>query len=164
MTPYLMTSASPETYSFRARVLRSERSLTQTAGRAARNVNRKVLFYADKTTNSMSKTIDETNRRRSIQKEYNIKHGITPRTMSKTREEIMSKKSILDIRGVEHKAYIEPERSSIAADPVVNYMNKTQVKQLIKETEKKMRKAAKELDFISAAHFRDEIELLKKKV
>ena len=144
--------------------LRNERSLTQTAGRAARNVNGKVLFYADKITNSMSKTIDETNRRRSIQKEYNIKHGITPRTMSKTREEIMSKKSILDIRGVEHKAYIEPERSSLAADPVVNYMNKNQVKQLIKETEQKMRKAAKELDFISAAHFRDEIELLKKKV
>lgn len=144
--------------------LRNERSLTQTAGRAARNVNGKVLFYADKITNSMSRTIDETNRRRSIQKDYNLKHGITPRTMSKTREEIMSKKSILDIRGIEPKAYIEPEKSSIAADPVVNYMNKNQVQQLIKETEQKMRKAAKELDFISAAHFRDEISLLKKKI
>lgn len=144
--------------------LRNERSLTQTAGRAARNVNGKVLFYADKITNSMRKTIDETNRRRSIQEEYNIKHNITPRTMSKTREEIMSKKSILDIRGIEPKAYIEPEKSSIAADPVINYMNKNQIQKLIKETEEKMKKAAKDLDFISAAHFRDEITSLKKKV
>jgi excinuclease ABC subunit B len=144
--------------------LRNEKSLTQTAGRAARNVNGTVIFYADKVTNSMQRTIDETNRRRAIQQEYNEKHGITPKTMSKTREEILSKKSILDIRGIESKAYIEPENTSMAADPVVSYMNQDQIKKLIVETEKKMKKAAKDLDFISAAHFRDEISMLKKKV
>ena len=96
--------------------LRNNRSLTQTAGRAARNSNGLVIFYADKITDSMQKTIDETNRRRAIQTEYNEEHGITPMTVRKTREEIMSKKTILDIRG-KKDAYIEPEEPSLAADP-----------------------------------------------
>jgi len=127
-------------------------------------VNGMVIFYADKITKSMENTIDETNRRRAIQKEYNEKHGIIPTSLNKTREEILSKKSILDIRGIESKAYIEPENTGIAADPVIGYMNKDQIKKLINDTEIKMKKAAKDLDFISAAHFRDEIAALKKKL
>ncbi len=143
--------------------LRNHRSLTQTAGRAARNSNGLVIFYADKLTNSMKETIDETNRRRSIQIAYNEKHGIIPRTVSKTREEILSQGSILDIRGGKN-AYIEPEAPSIAADPVVGYMNREQIEKLMAETERKMKKAAKELDFISAAQFRDELFALKKRL
>ncbi len=144
--------------------LRNDRSLTQTAGRAARNSNGLVIFYADKVTESMQRTIDETNRRRSIQIAYNEKHGITPRTVSKTREEIMNQGSILDIRGKNTNAYIEPEELSIAADPIVEYMTKDQIEKMIAETERKMKKAAKELDFISAAQYRDELFALKKKL
>ncbi len=144
--------------------LRNDRSLTQTAGRAARNSNGLVIFYADKITDSMQRTIDETNRRRSIQIAYNEKHGITPKTVSKTREEIMSQGSILDIRGKTSTAYIEPEELSIAADPIIEYMTKDQLEKLITETERKMKKAAKELDFISAAQYRDELFALKKKL
>ena len=101
--------------------LRNERSLTQTAGRAARNANGLVIFYADKVTDSMQRTIDETNRRRSIQMAYNEEHGITPRTVSKTREEILNAKSILDIRGKKQSAYVEPEEPSLGgrSDPTV---------------------------------------------
>ncbi len=144
--------------------LRNARSLTQTAGRAARNANGLVIFYADKVTDSMQMTIDETNRRRSIQIAYNEKHGITPTTITKTKEEILNQKSILDIRGKKPKAYIEPEETSMAADPIVDYMSKDQLTRLIEETERKMKKAAKELDFISAAQYRDELFALKKKV
>lgn len=144
--------------------LRNDRSLTQTAGRAARNSNGLVIFYADKVTDSMQRTIEETNRRRVIQIAYNEKHGITPRTVSKTREEIMSQGSILDIRGKKTNAYIEPEELSIAADPIVEYMTKDQIEKMIAETERKMKKAAKDLDFISAAQYRDELFALKKKL
>ncbi|HHH52047.1 MAG TPA: excinuclease ABC subunit UvrB, partial [Bacteroidetes bacterium] len=144
--------------------LRNEKSLTQTAGRAARNINSLVIFYADKITDSMQKTIDETNRRRAIQLAYNEKHGITPKTLSKTKEEILSKKSILDIRGVETKVYAGADKNSVAADPILGYLTKDQIKQLIKETEVKMKQAAKELDFITAAQYRDEIEALKTKI
>ncbi len=143
--------------------LRNDKSLTQTAGRAARNSNGLVIFYADKITDSMQRTIDETNRRRSIQIAYNEKHGIIPKTVSKTKEEIMSQGSILDIRGKKSTAYIEPE-VSIAADPIIEYMTKDQLEKLIAETERKMKKAAKELDFISAAQYRDELFALKKKL
>ena len=144
--------------------LRNNRSLTQTAGRAARNAEGLVIFYADKITDSMQITIDETNRRRAVQKAYNEEHGITPQTIFKSREEILNQKSILDIRGKRSsKAYIEPETASVAADPVVAYMNKDQISLLIEETERKMKKAAKELDFISAAQYRDEMMELKKK-
>lgn len=144
--------------------LRNDRSLTQTAGRAARNVNGLVIFYADKVTDSMQKTIDETNRRRAIQMEYNVKHNITPRTVRKSKDEIMSKNTILDIRGDQPKYYIEPETPSLAADPIVEYMTRDQLEKTIKETEKKMKKAAKDLDFISAAQYRDELFALKGKL
>ena len=143
--------------------LRNARSLTQTAGRAARNVNGLVIFYADKITESMQITIDETNRRRTVQMAYNAEHGIVPETIHKSREEIINQKSILDIRGKKHKPYIPPEDLGIAADPVVQYMSKDQIDKMIEETERKMKEAAKDLDFISAAHFRDELFELKKK-
>ncbi len=144
--------------------LRNNRSLTQTAGRAARNVNGLVIFYADKITDAMQSTIDETNRRRSIQTAYNEEHGITPQTVRKSRDEIMAKKSILDIRGNQKRAYVEPEEPSLAADPVLQYMSRDKVEKMIEDTERKMKKAAKELDFISAAQFRDELFALKKKL
>ena len=144
--------------------LRNDRSLTQTAGRAARNANGLVIFYADKITESMQRTIDETNRRRAIQMEYNEVHNITPQTVRRTREEILAKGSILDIRGPKTNAYVEPEEVSIAADPVVSYMTRDQLERTIAETERKMKKAAKELDFIQAAQYRDELFALKKKL
>lgn len=142
--------------------LRNDRSLTQTAGRAARNVNGMVIFYADKVTDSMQRTIDETIRRRSIQMAYNEEHGITPRTVGKTKEEILAQHSILDIRG--KKAYVEPERSDIAADPLLNYLSREQLESMVAETEKLMKAAAKELDFLTAAQHRDTITALKKKL
>ena len=145
--------------------LRNARSLTQTAGRAARNVNGKVIFYADKVTDSMQRTIDETDRRRLIQMEYNTKHNITPMTLAKTKEEIMARQSILDIRGKKQNNYYqEAEKPDIAADPIVSMMSREQLDKLLSETENKMKKAAKELDFISAAQFRDELFALKKKI
>lgn len=144
--------------------LRNERSLTQTAGRAARNANGLVIFYADKITESMQKTIDETNRRRAKQVAYNEENDITPQTIFKSREQILAQKSILDIKGKTSKAYVEPEHASVAADPVVGYMNRDQLETLMQETERKMKKAAKELDFISAAQYRDELNELKKKL
>ena len=144
--------------------LRTERSLTQTAGRAARNVNGKVIFYADKITEAMQKTIDETQRRRSIQQAYNEVQGIKPQTIMRTREQILNKKSILDIREGTKHAYIEPLEPSLAADPVLAYLNRDQLDQLIRETEDKMKKAARELDFITAAQYRDEMLGLKKRL
>ena len=144
--------------------LRNERSLTQTAGRAARNANGLVIFYADSITESMQRTIDETTRRRSKQIAYNEAHGITPETIFKSREEILNQKSILDIRGKKEQPYIEPENRTAAADPVVEFMNRDQLELLMDETEKKMKAAAKDLDFISAAQFRDELMALRKKL
>ena len=144
--------------------LRNQRSLTQTAGRAARNSNGMVIFYADEITQSMQETIDETNRRRAIQMAYNEEHGITPQTITKTKEEILAQKSILDIRGDAPRAYIEPEQADLAADPVISYLNRDQLELMIEQTETKMKKAAKELDFITAAQYRDELFALKKKL
>jgi excinuclease ABC subunit B len=95
---------------------------------------------------------------------YNEKHGITPATIFKSKEEILSQQSILDIRKNKKQAYIEPEESSVAADPIIAYMNKDQIEAMIHETERKMKIAAKDLDFISAAQFRDELFALKKKL
>lgn len=145
--------------------LRNDRSLTQTAGRAARNVNGRVIFYADKVTESMQRTIDETNRRRSVQMAYNEEHGITPKTVTKSKEDIMSAKSILDIRGPKNKkAYIEPEEVSLAADPVLKTLTRDQLERMVELTEQKMKKAAKDLDFITAAQYRDELFALKKQL
>ena len=143
--------------------LRNARSLTQTAGRAARNSNGLVIFYADKITDSMRRTMDETARRRAIQMTYNEENGITPRTVSRTREEIIAAGSILDIRGKNLKAYVEPVELSLAADPVMDYMSREQFKKMIDQTEKKMQQAAKDLDFMMAAQIRDEWFALKKK-
>jgi excinuclease ABC subunit B len=141
--------------------LRSERSLMQTAGRTARNVNGKVIMYADIITESMRKTIAETNRRRKLQREYNELHGIEPRTIFKSMEEIMSSTSIADIRRKE-----EPESFSFAkvAEPVLKYMSKDQKQDLIEELTGQMHQAAKDLEFEKAAHLRDEIQRLKKMV
>ncbi len=144
--------------------LRNERSLTQTAGRAARNSNGLVIFYADKTTDSMRRTIDETVRRRSIQMQYNTLHNITPTTISRTREQILEQSSILDIRGKKLNSYVEQTDLDMVADPLTEYMSKEQFEKMISQTEKKMREAAKELDFMSAAQFRDEVFVLKKKM
>ena len=145
--------------------LRNARSLTQTAGRAARNSNGLVIFYADKITGSMQMTIDETNRRRSLQIAYNDKHNITPATIQKSKEQILNQKSILDIRGGKKgNAYIESEETSVAADPVLAYMTRDQLEGVIAETERKMKKSAKDLDFIQAAQYRDELFALKKKL
>ncbi len=144
--------------------LRNDRSLTQTAGRAARNVNGLVIFYADTVTDAMQQTIDETNRRRSIQMAYNEEHGIVPKTTKRSREEILAKKTILDIRGNQQRAYIEPEAPSLAADPVLEYLDRDKIEKMIDDAERKMKKAAKELDFISAAQYRDELYALKEKL
>ncbi len=145
--------------------LRNDKSLTQTAGRAARNSKGRVIFYADTITRSMQRTIDETNRRRSIQMAYNKKHGITPTTIIKTSDEIIGQKSILDIKIGNKRAYVQPEENNnLAADPVIRYMSREQLEKLLGETERKMKKAAKELDFLSAAHYRDEITQIKKRI
>jgi excinuclease ABC subunit B len=144
--------------------LRNTRSLTQTAGRAARNVNGLVIMYADKITESMQRTIDETARRRAKQLAYNEEHGIVPRTVSKTQEEIYKQTSVLDIRGNKPRPYIEDEVITEAADPVVQLMTKPQLEKSISETKKKMLAAAKDMDFLEAARLRDEMFLLQKQL
>lgn len=144
--------------------LRSSRSLTQTAGRAARNLNGRVIMYADKITGSMQMTIDETNRRREKQLSYNEKMGIIPAQIIKATGSIMKE---LHKQGIESRAYIEPEKADIAADPVVKYMSAEALEKAIKKTRRSMEKAASELDFIEAARYRDELAeleaLLRKK-
>jgi excinuclease ABC subunit B len=144
--------------------LRDIRSLIQTIGRAARNENGKVLMYADRMTGSMQKAIDETNRRRGIQMEYNEINGIVPKTILKSKEAIMEQTSIADSKISTKQYYIEPEEINIAADPVVGYMTKPQLEKLVEETQRKMERAAKDLDFLEAARFRDELLQLKDKV
>ena len=139
--------------------LRSSRSLTQTAGRAARNLNGKVIMYADTVTRSMQETINETNRRRDKQLIYNEEMGITPSQIIKKTGTILRS---LSKKGISVKAYIEPERPDIAADPVVKYMDREALEKAIEKTRKSMEKAASELDFIEAARFRDEMADLQK--
>ncbi|MBL7784906.1 MAG: excinuclease ABC subunit UvrB [Chitinophagales bacterium] len=142
--------------------LRNVRSLTQTAGRAARNANGLVIMYADKITDSMRKTIDETDRRRSRQIAYNTNHNITPTTVFKSKEQILEQTSVLNIKE-NAKVYAEPEDRlpSLAADPVVQYMSKAQLEKAIEAAKKDMQKAAKALDFIEAARLRDEMYALQ---
>lgn len=141
--------------------LRNERSLVQTIGRAARNENGMVIMYADKVTESMQQAIDETNRRRSIQMEYNIANGITPKTVKKSKEAILEQTSVADSKKGTKNYYIEDESHSVAADPVVAYMDKPALEKMIQKTQKSMEKAARELDFIEAARLRDELNELK---
>jgi excinuclease ABC subunit B len=142
--------------------LRDIRSLIQTIGRAARNDRGKVLMYADVITGSMEKAIDETNRRRAIQMAYNTEHGITPKTILKSKAAIMEQTSVADKKV--RKVYVEPEEIRIAADPVVQYMNKGELQKLVAETQRKMENAAKNMDFLEAARYRDELLQLKEKV
>jgi excinuclease ABC subunit B len=138
--------------------LRSERSLTQTAGRAARNLNGRVIMYADKITNSMQRTIDETIRRRERQLKYNEEHHITPQQIIKPISTIMA--GVKKISG-EPYAYAEPLKPNVAADPIIKYMNSDALEKTIDLARKKMEKAAGELNFIEAAQYRDEMNKLK---
>ena len=172
--------------------LRSHRSLTQTAGRAARNVNGKVIMYADNITDSMQKTIDETARRRSIQLKYNADHGITPKQIQKAitsalpmgKEEeaasgaatiksiksaekakgIMDHKNIKGAEGSRQRVYIEPDSATMVADPIVRSMSKEELEKSIANTTALMKQAAKDLDFMQAAQYRDEIIRLQKEL
>ncbi|MBX9851274.1 MAG: excinuclease ABC subunit UvrB [Cytophagaceae bacterium] len=141
--------------------LRNETSLIQTIGRAARNERGKVIMYADKTTSSMQRAIDETNRRRNIQLEYNRVNKITPQTVTKTREAILGQTSVADSKKGGKNYYVS-EEVNLAADPVVAYMGKPELEKLLKKTQKQMEEAAKELDFLQAAKLRDEYFALKK--
>jgi excinuclease ABC subunit B len=144
--------------------LRSERSLTQTAGRAARNVNGKVLMYADNITESMRKTIDETNRRREKQLKYNEKHAITPQQIVKASKSLMGR-PVSEVTG--EKYYVEPQEVDYAADLLLQYMDEDSLKKTIEKTKREMEKAARNHDFIEAARFRDEMyklqEILEKR-
>src|SRR6201995_410489 len=142
--------------------LRSERSLIQTIGRAARNADGRVIMYADKITDSMQITMDETNRRREKQISYNLEHGIVPLTVGKSREEIMEQTSVMDFKGGVQQAYVENDVATLAADPIVQYMTKPDLKKSIENTRKDMVAAAKNMDFLLAAKLRDEMFALEK--
>ncbi|MHB1176804.1 MAG: excinuclease ABC subunit UvrB [Daejeonella sp.] len=143
--------------------LRSERSLIQTIGRAARNHRGRVIMYADKITESMRVTIDETNRRREKQMAYNTEHGIVPKTIGKSREAIIEQTSVMDFKGGVQKAYIEKEMTdNLAADPIVQYMTKPELQKSIDKTKKDMVTAAKDMDFLLAAKLRDEMFALER--
>lgn len=150
--------------------LRSHRSLTQTAGRAARNVNGKVIMYADRITESMRKTIEETARRRSIQLKYNEEHGITPQQIVKDIKSILptEKEDAIQTVGTNRQTaaqvYLEPEAGAFAADPIVLQMTRPELERSIENTKKMMEEAARKLDFIQAAQYRDEIVRLEKQL
>jgi excinuclease ABC subunit B len=143
--------------------LRDVRSLIQTIGRAARNERGKVIMYADRVTGSMREAIDETDRRRAIQLEYNVEHGITPKTVFKSREAIMQQTKVADSRReAKPSYYVENDAQTLAADPVVSYMTREELEKQITQTQKSMEKAAKDLDFMQAARLRDELADLKR--
>ena len=147
--------------------LRNERSLTQTAGRAARNVDGKVIFYADKMTMSMQRTIDETNRRREKQVAYNTLHNITPTTVNKSIDQIMKQTSVLDIKGFDESkpyAIMGDVQLNTAAEEQVSYKTIPQMEKAIAQTKKLMEKAAKDLNFMEAATLRDEMFRLQKEL
>ena len=147
--------------------LRSHRSLTQTAGRAARNVNGRVIMYADTITQSMQLTIDETNRRRMKQLSYNEAHGITPTQIVKTlKQSLLSNDDRSDIKELKRASGLPDAGSSmgIAADPIIGHMTRQQIEKLIAETTSRMKEAAKQMDFLQAAQYRDEIIRLQKEI
>jgi len=136
--------------------LRSGRSLTQTVGRAARNINGIAIFYADKITGSMQRTMDETERRREKQIAYNTKHGMVPQALSKSKENVLRQTEVADGSKAPRK-YKMDESIPLAADPETKYLNKEDLEKSLKRTRKEMEKAAKEMDFIMAAKLRDEM-------
>ena len=144
--------------------LRSERSLVQTVGRAARNVNGRVIMYADTMTDSMQRTIDETNRRRERQIRYNIDNNIVPTQIKKTHDSVFARSSGAGSGKTGGRAYVESETPMLAADPVVKYMTKEQLQKAIAQTRKQMEKAARELDFMEAARLRDEVLELEQRI
>jgi excinuclease ABC subunit B len=146
--------------------LRNERSLTQTMGRAARNERGKVIMYADRITISMQKTMDENIRKREIQIAYNTKHGITPKTVKKSIQEIMQQTSVADSQIIKAvpTPYFENEIVNIAADPIYQNMDSNQLNKVIEETKSRINKASKNMDFIEAARLRDEMFALQAKV
>jgi excinuclease ABC subunit B len=145
--------------------LRSVTSLVQTIGRAARNENGKVIMYADRITDSMKKTIEETERRRQVQMAYNAQHGITPTSVLKSKEQILKETSVADAKKqTEQLAYDQAMADMAVADPVFEYMGKSELEKAIKETERSMQRAAKEMEFIEAARYRDQIEQLKQQL
>jgi excinuclease ABC subunit B len=148
--------------------LRNEKSLTQTAGRAARNVDGLVIFYADKMTESMQKTIDETSRRREKQIAYNTEHNITPRTIKKSKEQVFAQTSVLDIKGYDpknpHALGAEEPPVTLAAEEQVEYVTIPQLEKGIARIRKEMEKAARDLDFMEAARLRDEMFSMRKRL
>lgn len=147
--------------------LRSETSLVQTIGRAARNHKGRVIMYADRITGSMRKTIDETERRRNKQIAHNEDHGITPTTVNKSKKEIFKQTSVLDSvegKGDENAYNFNLEQQNKAADPILDYLNKPELEKALKKAEKDMLRAAKEMEYMEAARLRDEVEMLKQKI
>lgn len=142
--------------------LRNQRSLVQTIGRAARNENGMVIMYADTTTESMRLAIEETDRRRLVQIEYNLKHGITPKTILKSKGSILEQTKVADSKKTMKRYYIEEEELSLAADPVTAYLSKDELMKMADRTRKAMEKAAKELEFMEAARLRDEYMAIQK--
>jgi excinuclease ABC subunit B len=142
--------------------LRNQRSLVQTIGRAARNVNGRVIMYADTVTESMRQAIDETDRRRKVQMAYNEREGITPKTIVRSKEEIFRQTKVADSKKATRKFYVENEDKSMAADPVVAYLGKDELVKMMERTKKEMEKAARELEFMEAARLRDEYLALQK--
>ncbi|MEJ7767107.1 MAG: excinuclease ABC subunit UvrB [Chitinophagaceae bacterium] len=146
--------------------LRNERSLTQTAGRAARNVDGLVIFYADKMTESMQKTIDETNRRREKQIAFNMEHGITPRTITRSKEHVFAQTSVLEIKGYnpDSPQAVDADGVTVAAEEAANYQTIPQMQKAIGKIKKDMEKAARDLDFMEAARLRDEMFGMQKRL
>lgn len=144
--------------------LRDERSLIQVIGRAARNADGRVIMYADKITQSMEKAISETLRRRKMQMNYNQIHNITPKTIFKSKEAILEQTKVADAKKSTKKYYVEPENINPFSDPIVKTMSKTELEKLLKETQKAMEQAAKDLDFLTAARLRDEILAIKEQL
>ncbi len=142
--------------------LRNQRSLVQTIGRAARNVNGRVIMYADSVTESMQVAIDETNRRRKVQTDYNKANNIVPQTVIKSRDSILRQTKVADSKKSAKKYYVENEEASLAADPVVAYLGKDELTKMADRTRRAMEKAAKELEFMEAARLRDEYLAIQK--
>jgi excinuclease ABC subunit B len=136
----------------------------QTIGRATRNVNGKVIMYADTVTESMQQAIDETDRRRKKQIDYNLEHGIQPKTIVRSKESILGQTKVADSGKDGKRYYVENEEATLAADPVVAYLTKEELTKMADRTRKSMEKAAKELEFMEAARLRDEYLAIQKQI